>query len=248
MSVLANLATDDSIENEKDVVFTGGPLDSGIYMCQVLLAFIGKAASGAMSLVLHLKTEEGREVRQTLWITSGDAKGNRNYYEKDGQKHYLPGFQLARSLSLLTVGKELSEMETEPKMVKLWDTSAQAEIPKQVDALTALIGQDVVVGLVKQTVDKNVKNGEGKYVPSGETRDENEVDKFFRARDNKTTAEILAEKEEAEFIDVWRDKWEGQVRNRAKGASAAGAQGTAGMPGGAAAPAGTGQPAKSLFA
>lgn len=238
---LKNLSTDSSIADEKDSVGGGGVLASGLYPSKVTLAYMTKAASEAVGIVIHAKTSEGRDIRSTQWVTSGKAKGGKNFYEKDGQKHYLPGFLLCQSLALLTVGKELSELDDpEEKVVNLYNFDAKAEVPTKVQVLTELIGKEVLIGLIKQTVDKNVKTEAG-YVPSGETRDENEIDKFFRASDRKTTAEIRAQAPEAVFVDTWNEKWAGQVRNKATKTA-----GTAGAPK-AAAP-GSNKPKTSLFA
>lgn len=247
MNMLASLATQDDIATEKDSVGGGsrGPVDSGIYNCTVALAYLKKADSGALGLVLHLKTEDDREIRQTLWMTSGTAKGGKNYYEKDGQKHYLPGFTHANALALLTTGKEISQLDTETKVVNMYSFDVKAEVPTKVDVLMDLMNKEIIAGVIKQTVDKNVKDAAGNYVPSGETRDENEIDKFFRAKDRMTTAEIRAQAEEAVFIETWRQKWEGKTKDRAKGA----AGGLAGVPklGGAPAAAATKKPTTSLF-
>lgn len=245
MNMLASLATSDDIIEEKDTLGGGsGPLDTAVYAAKVTLAYIDKAASGAMSLVLHLKTDQGRDLRQTLWMTSGTAKGGKNYYTtKDGEKKYLPGFQLANSLCLLTIGKEISELETEPKVVSVYSFETKSELPTKVDMLTDLIGQEIYAAVFRQTVDKNVKDGNGNYVPSGDTRDENEIDKFFRARDKMTVTEIRAQAETATFMDAWAEKWTGKTRNKAKGAAGAG---TAGVP--AAVVQQASKPRQSLFA
>lgn len=230
MSALKNLTTDASIADEKDSVGGGGPLDSNTYNATVAMAYVTTSAGGATGLVLNLKTDTGREIRQTLWMTSGKAKGGNNFYvDKDGEKHYLPGFLAANSLALLTVGKEISDVETEMKVVNVYNKDAKAEVPTKVEVLVELLNKEVIVGLIKQKVDKTVKNeSTGEYVATGETREENEIDKFFRARDRMTTAEIRAGAEEASFIDTWTKKWIGQIRDKAKGASANG--GTAGAP------------------
>lgn len=245
MSLLANLSTDETIPNEKDSLGTSGTLDSGIYACTVAMAHITKSQGGAMGLVLTLKTDAGREVRQTLWMTSGTAKGSKNYYEdKNGEKHYLPDFIHANNLCLLTVGKEISALETETKVINLYSPEAKAEVPTKVEVLTDLLNQEIKIGLIRQTVDKTKKNeATGIYEPTGETRDENEIDKLFRARDNMTTAEIRAQAEEATFYGNWESKWAGKVRDRAKGA----AGGLPGVPKLGGAPS-TKKPTTSLFA
>lgn len=246
MSLLKALRSDDSIAAEKDSIGGNAALESGLYPLNVALAYLETATTGAMALVLSLKTQTGSTIRQKLWMVSGKDKGNKNYYEdKDGAKHYLPGFNLANSLALLTVGKELSELDTEEKVINVYSSAAKAEVPTKVAMVTALLGQDILAGVLKQTVDKTQKNDAGVYIPTGDTRDENEIDKFFRARDRMTTAEIRAEATEAAFADAWEGKNTGVTRNKAKGAGSGNA-GTAGAPraaGGAAK-----KPAVSLFA
>ena len=245
MSLLSTLTSDASIANEKDSVGGGGVLDSGLYPATVTLAYAQKSEGGALGLVLQAKTNQGRDIRQTLWMTSGTAKGCKNYYEKDGVKNYLPGYVAANALALLTTGKEISELDTETKVDNVYNKDAKAEVPTKVEAIVDLMGQEILIGVIKQTVDKTQKTDAGTYVPTGETRDENEIDKFFRASDRKTTAEIRAQAEEAAFADVWEKKWAGVTKDRAsKGA------GVAGVPKlGAAANAGANKkPTTSLFA
>ena len=244
MSLLANLSTDESIANEKDSVGSSGPVDSGLYTCTVAMAHISKSAGGALGLVLTLKTEADKEVRQTLWMTSGTAKGGNNYYtDKQGAKQYLPGFIHANALCLLATGKDISALETETKVINLYSPEAKAEVPTKVEALMDLIGQEIIVGLIKQVVDKTKKNETtGAYEATGETREENEIDKFFRAKDRMTTSEIRAQAEEAVFIETWDKKWSGKVKDRAKGAAA----GLPGVPKLGGAPASK-KPTTSLF-
>lgn len=243
MSLLATLTTDTSIADEKDSVGGGSRiLESGLYEAKVSLAYLTKSSGGAIGLVLTLDAGDKREVRQTLWMTSGTAKGCKNYYEdKNGEKQYLPGFLHANALTLLTLGKEISQVETEKKVVNVYSSEAKAEVPTPVEMLTDLLGKDILVGLIKQTVDKTAKDAAGNYVPTGETRDENEIDKLFRASDRKTTAEIRAQAPEAVFADTWSTKWTGQTKDKTSKKG-----GTAGAPGQVAAN-GTAKPTTSLF-
>lgn len=245
MSILSTLTTDDSIKTANDSLGGGDPLDSGLYPMTISVAYVTKSQGGALGLVLHAKTEDNREHRETFWMTSGTAKGCKNYYERDGVRHYLPGFELANQLALLTVGQNINALETETKVVNVWSYEAKAEVATPVDMVTDLLGKEFIAGIIKQTVDKTAKNDAGVYVPTGETREEAVIDKIFRSRDQKTAAEIIAQAEEAVFIHRWEDKWQGKVRDRAKGAS-----GSAGVPGGLAKPAAqaTKKPTTSLFA
>lgn len=241
MNAFANLSTDPTIAQEKDFIGGGGPVDSDVYKSTVALAYLEKSKGGALGVHLRLKTESGREIRQTIWVTTGDMKGNVNYYLKDGERHYLPGFLAMNSLCLLTVGKELKEVAdaAEKKIVKVYDFTAKEEVPTEVPVLVEILNKEILAGVIKQIVDKNVKADDGTYVPSGETREENEIDKFFRARDGMTTAEIMAKAEEAVFVNTWSSKWSGQVKDRSTKQA-----GTAGAPTAAA----TKKPSTSIFA
>jgi len=221
MTLLSGLKTNETIEAEKDTL--GGTsfiVESGLHDLTIDMAFVGKSTGGAMSLTIHAKNAEST-VRNTLWITSGDAKGNLPYFvNKAGKKQFLPGYSIANSLCLLTIGKEISELETEEKVINLYDFDAGKEVPTKVQCLVDLLGQEVTLGMIKQIVDKNVKDNSGNYVPSGETREENEIDKVFRASDGLTVTEVLAEATEPVFKNTWSEKNTGVTRNKAKGAGA----------------------------
>lgn len=245
MNIFANVVTDSSIEEEIDVVSSGfKPLESGIYTFEIKQAYAGEASSGAKSVTFQFEAADGTKFKNTQYVTSGKAKGGKNYYEtKDGKKRYLPGFTTTNNICLLSAGKELHEIEMEEKVINLYDKDAGKEVPTKVMMLMDILGKEITLGVIKQIVDKNVKDGAGNYVPSGETREENEVDKVFRARDGMTVAEIKAQAEEAVFINTWKEANEGKTRNKAKGAQNGS---VAGAPTAAASSAPA--PAKSLFA
>lgn len=244
MSLLKNLETKTGIEGEKDVLGGGGALDSGLYGLNIKVAYVTTSSGGAIAMNAVFDYQ-GKEVRQQFWMTSGTAKGCKNTYTKDGKEYYLPGFLTANSLALLTVGKEISQLDLEEKTIKLYDFESKSEVPTKVQVFTELTGQEIIAGIQKQTVDKNVDSGQvdehGKkiYVASGETRDINEVVKFFRAEDGLTVPEIEKQVTEAKFKDDWEAKYTGVTINKAKG-SKDGV--TAGAPSGGA------KPTKSLFA
>jgi len=243
MSFLKNLKSDETIQNESDNLGGAGLLDSDAYLLDIKLAYITTADSGAVALNIRATTEDGKEVRQQFYMTSGTAKGCKNYYEdKNGEKKYLPGFLTANALALLTTGKEISEQDTEEKVVSLWSSAAKAEVPTKVPMLMDMLGKQVIAGIIKQTVDKTTKDATGAYVPTGETKEENEIDKLFQASTRRTTAEIRAGVQEGAFIDSWIAKWKGKVKNKAKGGDGSGAKAGAPKPATTAA-----KPTSSLF-
>lgn len=252
MSLLSNLTTSTEIAGEKDSVGGGGVLDSAIYKATIKLAYITVAESGAMALNVLFKTDTGRDLKQQFWMTGGKAKGGKNTYtDKDGKEQYLPGFLMANSLAQLTTGKEIAQLDHETKVINLYSFDVKAEVPTKVEMITDMLNQEIYVGVIKQTVDKTAKNGDGVYVPTGDIREENEADKFFCAKeayDKLTSSEIRAKVTEPAFYNTWKAKWEGQVRNKAKGAAAGTAPAAGGAkPAAAAGNGGTGKPTTSLF-
>ena len=249
MNPLANLATDKSIKEDTDSVGQDySALESGCYAVKITLAYLKKATSGAMALALTMQNDAGREINQTLWMTSGTAKGCKNFYEKDGEKFYLPGFTHANNLALLAMDQEISQLTTEVKVISLYSSEAKADVPTKVDMFMDLIGKEVFTGLIKQTVDKTKKNDAGVYEATGETREENEIDKFFHSPSQMTVAELRAKATEATFMATWKTKNDGKTKNKAKSAGKA-AGGTGPVAGAFGAAANTAKkPSSSLFA
>lgn len=238
MSTLGKMKTDEKVENEIDSLGGSGPLESGAYPFTVSMAYLQNADSGAVGVVLLLKNENKQELRVTEWVQSGDKKGNSNYYTtKAGDKKYLPGYNSINSLCLLAAGVDIHEVDTAMKTVNIYDYDLKKDVPTEVEVITSLLGKEIIAGVIKQTVDKTAKNDAGEYVPTGKTRDENEISKFFRATDQLTTAEIRAETTEAAFYATWVDKHTGVTRDRSTGGSPAGAAASGSAP----------APTKSLF-
>lgn len=235
-----NLSTD-GLEEVRDSLGGGGAIDSDSYTGIIKLAYAGASSSGARFLAIHLDLN-GREYRETLYVTNRQGQ---NYYEKGGKKIPLPGFTVANDMALLTTGYPLSNQTIEEKVVSLYNFEERKEIPTKVQAVTSMMGKKITVGILKSIVDKTKKNEQtGMYEPTGETREENNIDKVFHAETKKTVSEFTNNVEKAEFHDKWVEKNKGQVRNKAIGAT-----GKVGLPGQAApSPAASGRPAgKSLF-
>jgi hypothetical protein len=213
-NVLAGLGADnEGIKEEKDSLGGFQVFESGLYPVKLSMVFITKSKGGAMGMTVRGKTAEGQMLDQQLWVTSGDKKGNKNYYiaKKTGDKHFLPGFNVGNAICLLTVAKNLSDLETEPGIAEIYGEK------KKVDMIPALAGQEVTFGLIKQLVDKTELDDEsGDYMPTGESRAENEIDKVFRTKDGLTTVEIRGglKSGEGKFMQQWLDKWGGEVKDR----------------------------------
>lgn len=217
------LKTDDTIETSGDSL--GGTknvvLDSNIYPMTIKLAYGTYSKGKALALNLVLETEDKKLLKQQLWLTSGEAKGCLNYYMakdpntgKNTLKKYLPGFEMANSLCLMVLEKAISEVTTEEKTIMLYDFTAKSEVPTAVNMITELLGKQVFAGVTKQIVNKRVKHpGTGEYVAITETREENEIDKFFHYPSGLTITEAKA-KAEPKFKEQWAKKWVGEIKDK----------------------------------
>jgi hypothetical protein len=246
MSLFANL-NNTGLEESQDRLGGYQPLNTDIYTGQIKAAYAGKSAGGAQSVSLIVAIGD-QEYRETLYITN--RKGE-NFYVKDGKKIPLPDFTTIDDICLVTSGKPLSEQPCEDKVIKLYDKDAKKELPKTVPMLTELIGLDVTLGILRQTVNKTEKVGE-EYVPvaDGSTRDQNVIDKVFHTGTKMTVVEARQGAEEAKFHDSWKERNAGKTQDRRElkeGGAQVGAPKRPGAP--ATAPqAGTaGAPRKSLF-
>ena len=233
--MFGNLSTE-NLEKAEDVLGGGNydPIPSAVYDGKIELAYAGKSAGGAHSVTVHFKTSEGKEVRETIYVTN---KQGENFYadkEDKTKKRPLPGFTMIDDICLLATGAGLADQDTEEKVVKIWDSNERKEIPKPVQCLTALHGQDITLAILRSIEDKNKKDESGKYVPTGETRTVNAIDKAFHPETGRTVNEYLNEVATPEFHDAWAAKNTGKDRERFTKNIGAGA-GTSGVgrPGGA---------------
>lgn len=245
MNIFSGMTTD-GLEEVGDRLGGGGVVDTDLYIGTIKLAYAGKSPTSSSQSVNFLIDINGFEYRETFYVV---GRSGNNYYldKKDPSKKIpIPGFVAVDNICLVTTGKSLTEQTIEEKTVSLYDYDAKKEIPQNVPVLVDLLGQSVTLGIVKQVVDKNVKDSSGNYVASGETREENIIDAVFHTESGFTVAEARAQKAVPEFKDRWVAKNKGKVINRAKGA--AGKTGAPGRPGAApgAAPSAP-KPTTSLF-
>lgn len=237
MNLLANL-TSQGLEESTDRLGGFSALETDIYTGKVKVAYLGKSSGGATSITVIAMLGD-KEFRSTQYVTN--KKGENWFLNKNDptKKVPLPGFTIIDDLCLCTTGKPLSEQSAEEKMLNIYDADAKKEIPKAVNVLVELIGADVSLAIEKVIVDKNVKNAAGDYVPTGETREENEVAKVFNADQRLTVAEARAGETQPKFWDAWLERNKGKTRDKTdKSGGAAGAP-TKGKPvsaGAAAAP------------
>jgi hypothetical protein len=237
MGIFSKLDTSNDIQSDGDSIGTGRILETGLYNCVIEAAYVSIATSGAMAINFNFKTKEQKELRQNVYVTSGDSKGNLNYYvDKSGNKKYLPGFTIVNDICLLSTGQELSELDTEEKVLSIWNPELKKEAPTKCQVIMDLVGKEITLAIIKVIEPKRVKNAAGEYVDTTETRTFNEISKAFRHEDMKTVTEIVEEKE-ATFHEKWLEVNAGKDRVKA-------AKNPIAAPGGSTEPA---KPTKKLF-
>jgi len=221
MGLFGNL-TDDGLEQKEDRVGGGSfTLETDIYELTIKLAYAGKAASGAQSVQFVFEDTAGKEYRENFYVTSGSAKGGKNYYmvkDKDGKetgkKKALPGFEHVNDICLVTTDKPLSQQDTEEKTVKVYDADAKQELPKAVQVLVGLLGQKVYLAIYKRLENKSAKDGNGNYQATAETRDVNTAEKIFHFPSKMTVKEATDGADAPVFFDTWLEAHKGKTLDK----------------------------------
>lgn len=220
--------TGEKIETDSDRLGGSFVWDGGAYLVTILSAYAGKSKGGAGSMNLEVQGPDGRTFKFTEWVTSGDAKGNKPYYEKDGKKSYLPGFNNMNAIAMFTCKKELNALAFETKIVKIRDFVQKKEVPTEVPMAVELIGKQFILGLEKHEVNKTTKVGND-YLPVSkpgeptvpDTKFENQVGKIFFVDNKCTISEMREAKQKGEtpvaaFYPKFVETHEGKVVNKVK--------------------------------
>lgn len=203
---------DDVVVEDKDVL-TGArakTVESGIYPVKIDLAYLDESSGGAKCLKVNFVEHPfgNFTVRQTYWLTSGKAKGQKNYYiDREGKKRPLPGMSQSDHLAIVATGKHIHELDAEKKTVKLYSFEQKKEVPTEVNVITDLVGQVIEAGIVKKIENKNIQSSTGEWVPGPDKREYNEVDKVFNEA-GLTATEFNAGEKEPAFKEKWLEKFE----------------------------------------
>ncbi len=234
------------VEKAKDVLGGSFVKESDIYDATIKYAYGFKSKGEALGIHFEFELADGSTIRQQVYYTSGKDKGQKVYSEKDGIRKPLAGFTVCDNIAKIVTGKPLAAQgdSVEKKQVMAYDFDDKKEKLKAVDMVMSLVGGKVKLGLIKQTVDINEEKSPGNWVPSGKTRDENEINTVFHPEKLLTVAEAENGATEAAFHDAWLAQNKGKTKVKAKGAKAGEGGGTSGRPqaGGASAAAGSERP------
>jgi len=104
MSLFANLKRNDTIAAAAD--YAGSTkLTHGLKEMTIEHAYQTVATSGAVGVVLRFKSPEGTH-NETMYVTSGTAKGGTHYYtDKNKVQRFLPGFTAMNDICLISSKK-----------------------------------------------------------------------------------------------------------------------------------------------
>ncbi len=209
MGIFENL-TNDSFEEQRDTLGKFSVLESDVYDAVIKVAFAQTAASGAVGVTVIAKVDND-EYRETIYITN---RNKENFYYTKGnppKKMPLMGFTTINDICQITCGKSLSQMETENKMIMLYNADLQKEVPTAVPVLMELVGKPIKLGILKELKYK-VQNTDAGYVETDDVRESNVINKVFDPETGRTVYEINHDLKEAPlFIDKWLEKNRGIV-------------------------------------
>lgn len=217
MSLFGNLKSEGLEKAEDRVGGNFGVVDSDIYTVNIAAFYAGQSPKGARFVQIVGKLANGRELRQTVYITN--QKGENFFKSKDkdgketGAKAPLPGFTLINDICLITTGKELFEQTDEEKTVKVYDTDLKKEVPKSVPMLTEVVGTQVKLAVQKVLENKNEKVGD-EYVATAETREVNEFVKAMHPEYNLTVLEAEQGADVPAFHVAWLEANKGKTRDK----------------------------------
>lgn len=242
MGMFGNL-TNEGLEETQDRLGGFQPLPTDGYDMKIKVAYGGKSSGGAQ--YVHIEGDiNGREYRETIYVTN--RKGE-NYFLNQSDKSKkvaLPGFTIVDEICLVTTDQPLAAQPTEEKIVNIYDFDQKKDVPTSVPVLTALTDKMVTLGIGQQLENKSEKDSAGNYQAIPDTRTVNVIEKVFHYETKITVPEARANKA-PEFYQAWVDRNRGQVRDK-RTIKEGGDAGSSGRPGGAPAAA-SAAPKTSLF-
>lgn len=171
--------------NDQMGLFTQVIHEGGVYKAVVKNAYFNqKSPSEDYYLSLNLEMthpETGAVFEYADKIYSVvTATGDITKKDAKGEEVLKQGYIKANSLSVLTLGKVLTDVATVPKIVKEYNFTLKQEINVEVQTIQELIGKELLVGLSKESSNKNVQDPlTNVWTPSKEKVTKNVLQQFF---------------------------------------------------------------------
>ena len=172
------------------------------------------AASKAKGIAI-VADINGKEYKETIWILTKEGK---NYFlnkQDQTKKVALPGYQTIDDICFATTGSGLDKLDFDDKIINVYNPEHKKEMPTNVKMGMAVVGQTVTLGIQKVLVNKQVKDSNGAYQDTADSREENQIQKVFHTPTKVTIVEAKANKP-AEFFEAWVKKNKGVTRDNRK--------------------------------
>lgn len=213
-NLLQNMVSSDQLEEITDFGAGKQLFDTDVYHGAIKLAYITKSDSSnaiAFNLIIDI---DGKEYTEAMYITNRDGL---NFYEKDGAKKGLPGFNLITSMIKLYADEsvELSDLDQQNKTIKLYDYTEKKEVNTEVTTFPQLVDLPVVIAIAKIAENKRKKVGND-YVSTNETVEKNNIEKFLEQLTYRTYTEVKQQITEAVWSSKWLELNKGKVINKVK--------------------------------
>lgn len=208
MSFFTEVSTANDIEQSGDYIGRQ-VLNTGVYEAVIKTAYQHESKSGAKA-IHYIFDINGSELEDTVYFTTGSAKGCKNYYESNGKKHFLAGYTTNNDIAQLTTGKEMSSFTSDTKVMEIYNSETKKKEKTKVNIIPELTGKAVKLGIFKEN-----------SIYNDRLISKNVINKVFSAKHDKTVAECRAKKESAEFINQWKEKYSSDyISDKTEGKSA----------------------------
>lgn len=215
MSLFSNLERKSNVEKPKDVLGGGfQTLPSDVYDAVIAMAYVDKSKGGAQFIEFEFKLPDNKTHKETVYVTSGDDKGNKFTYEKNGKEFYLPGYILADEICAVTTEQLLSQQDSDNRLVEVYDFESKQKLQKEFPVLIDLIGKKLKIAISETKENKKEKVG-GKWVETSEVRMSNNISKAF-STDGLTVNELMDGETDSAFMEKWLDKNKGNTVDKYK--------------------------------
>lgn len=220
-----NMDADVETVEEKDSLGGSRVKPSGAYPLVLKYAYMDESKPNAATgnpggahNVNFVFKDGDNELKFTIYVTSGKAKGQTPFYVKDNKKFPLPGFSQVDNFCKQFTDNPLNKQPTVEKTLELWNGTGTEKVKRKV--LSDLVNVKMIVGLI--LLKENKHNDKSVIV------EKNEIDKFFN-EDGLTSQEVAKGETEPKFLEKWKKSREDYVKDKSTK-----------VEGGAGAPAGNG--------
>lgn len=146
--------------------------ESGAHKVEIEQCFLRRTDKGAIMLELQTKNQVGQKINWSTCLATGDEKGNKTTFVKDGVERPLPGIKDAKHL-FEAFGLDFRKVSPTNSEVLFFDKTIKAKVYKQLSGkkFTACVQQyenewngDVSTKLnILHFLDADGKNKSGEY-------------------------------------------------------------------------------------